>query len=116
VPLQLGERTAVLHGTVTVDEAEPLASWLRGTVAARIDLHDCDHLHTSALQALLAAGVQVTAAPTDAFLRAWVLPLLHSAPHAVPDGAETSAPTERIPLDDTDPVQGNVRTTEGVAP
>ncbi|NHC15281.1 hypothetical protein [Motilibacter deserti] len=76
MPLQLGSRTAVLEGTVTVEEAEPLAAWLRQTAGPRVNLRDCSHLHTAALQALLAARVKVSVLPADAFLRAWVAPLL----------------------------------------
>ncbi|WP_432546562.1 hypothetical protein [Kineococcus sp. SYSU DK004] len=80
MPLHFAESTAVLSGTVTVDEAEPLAGWLRQNPGAQLDLASCDHLHTAALQAVLAARVKVCAAPADPFLRAWVLPLLAAAP------------------------------------
>jgi hypothetical protein len=91
VPLHFAENTAVLEGTVVVDEAEPLATWLRAAQAPRVDLSGCAHLHTAALQALLAARVKVIAAPADDFLRTWVLPLLGTTPAAEP--AEDTAPT-----------------------
>lgn len=84
VPLQLGSRTVVLTGIVTVDETESLAGWLRtrssAQTPARVHLGACTHLHTAALQALMSARVQVSAAPADLFLRAWLSPLLDEVP------------------------------------
>ncbi len=94
MPLHFAEGTAVLTGTVVVDEAEPLAAWLRATEAPAVDLAGCDHLHTAALQALMAAGVKVSAAPADDFLRAWVLPMLDQTP------AEVTAENPAAPLDE----------------
>ena len=76
MPLELHETTATLTGVVTVDEVEQLAAWLRSTPKAKINLRKCNHLHTGAFQAMLRFRPKVTAAPTDAFLAAQVLPLL----------------------------------------
>ena len=76
MPLELHENTATLSGVVTVDEVEQLAGWLRATRKAKVGLRRCNHLHTGALQALLFFKPKITAAPTDAFLAAQVLPLL----------------------------------------
>jgi hypothetical protein len=84
VPLQLGERTAVLTGVVTVDEAEPLAGWLRTRgstrTPARIDLGECSHLHTAVFQALLAARAQISVLPVDPFLQTWAASVFERAP------------------------------------
>jgi hypothetical protein len=77
LPLELHEGTATLTGVVTVDEVEQLAGWLRETPRARINLRKCNHLHTGALQAFLVFRPKISAAPTDAFLAAQVLPLLN---------------------------------------
>lgn len=103
VPTQLGSRTAVLTGIVTIEETESLADWLRtrssAQTPARVHLGTCTHLHTAALQVLLAGQVQVSVAPTDPFLRTWLAPLLDTAPRkaagAVTDPAD--------PVDDEDP-------------
>jgi len=91
VPLQLGSRTAVLSGIVTAEETEPLAAWLRAREGAktpvRVNLATCTELHTAALQALLAARVQLSVHPVDAFLRAWVAPLLDRVPSRTPADA-----------------------------
>jgi hypothetical protein len=76
LPLELGDTTATLTGVVTVDEVEQLAGWLRVTARPKVNLRRCNHLHTGAFQAMLRFRPKVTAAPTDAFLSAQVLPLL----------------------------------------
>lgn len=76
MPVRLSNRTAVLEGVVTVEETEPLTAWLRTTPTARVNLRDCTHLHTSALQALLAARVKISSQPADVFLRVSVIPAL----------------------------------------
>ncbi|WP_432574009.1 hypothetical protein [Kineococcus sp. SYSU DK005] len=101
MPLHFAEGTAVLTGTVVVDEAEPLAAWLRATDAPVVDLAGCDHLHTAALQALLAAGVKVSAPPADAFLRAWVLPMLVPAPAEEAD-ENPAEPLDELPAEPLD--------------
>jgi hypothetical protein len=77
LPLELHDNSsATLTGVITVDEVEQLAGWLRGNPRARVSLKRCNHLHTGALQALLLFRPRISAAPTDAFLAAHVLPLL----------------------------------------
>jgi hypothetical protein len=74
--IQLDHTTAVLAGSVSVEDAEPLASWLRETPEGAVDLGACTHLHTAALQALLSARPRISVAPADGFLAAWVTPAL----------------------------------------
>lgn len=76
MPLELGDTTATLTGVVTVDEVEQLTTWLRVTARPRVNLRRCNHLHTGAFQAMLRFRPKISAAPTDAFLAAQVLPLL----------------------------------------
>jgi hypothetical protein len=84
VPLKFGSRTAVLTGTVTIEESESLAAWLRGRgtvkTPARVHLGACTQLHTAALQVLLAARIQISVPPSDPFLREWIAPLLNPVP------------------------------------
>jgi hypothetical protein len=88
MPLTLTDEAAVLAGHITVEEAEPLARWLRETDEPAVDLGDCTHLHTAALQALLAARPTILAAPAEAFLATWIAPLLPDpSPAAVPAAA-----------------------------
>ncbi|MEV0565987.1 hypothetical protein [Dactylosporangium sp. NPDC050588] len=74
--LELRERTAVLSEAVTVEEVEELVAWLRRTPEARLDLRNCNHLHTAAFQAILAFGPKLSATPVDSFLTAQLLPAL----------------------------------------
>ncbi|MGO9955798.1 MAG: hypothetical protein ACLP50_07405 [Solirubrobacteraceae bacterium] len=76
MPLTLDDGTAVLAGSVSVEEAEPLATWLRETPDGAVDLGACTHLHTAALQALASARPRIAVAPVDAFLSTWIIPLL----------------------------------------
>ncbi|MFF5227943.1 hypothetical protein [Dactylosporangium sp. NPDC000521] len=74
--LELRERTAVLSEAVTVEEVEELVAWLRRTPEARVDLRNCNHLHTAAFQAILAFGPKLSATPVDSFLTTQLLPAL----------------------------------------
>ena len=82
--LTLSRGVATLTGVVTVEDAEPLAQWLRETPAAKVRLAACTNLHTAALQALLAARPAVVSSPADPFLARWVAPLLLPDPPAPP--------------------------------
>jgi hypothetical protein len=82
VPVTLSPDVATLTGVVRVDDAEPLAQWLRETGQPRVDLAGCTHLHTAALQALLAARVELVSAPVEPFLARWITPLLARSPQA----------------------------------
>jgi hypothetical protein len=114
MPVSLSESTATLTGVVTVEDAEPLAQWLRSAADASgpsdmsqpadrpqpsglcVLMADCTHLHTAALQALLAGRPRLGSAPTDPFLARWVAPLL--AEGTASDPADATEPT-----DPTDP-------------
>ena len=81
------ESVAVLTGVVTVEDAEPLAQWLRQTSRPSIRMAGCTHLHTAALQALMAARPALDDVPTEPFLARWVAPLI--APRPQSTGQET---------------------------
>jgi hypothetical protein len=74
--LELHDHLARLADVVTVDEVETLTNWLRGTTSPQIDLAECTHLHTAALQCLLRFGAGVAVAPLDPFLAGHVAPAL----------------------------------------
>jgi hypothetical protein len=76
MPLHIADDIVTLVGVVTVEEAEPLATWLREHPGGGVHLGACTHLHTAALQALLAARPPIDTAPADDFLSRWVLPWL----------------------------------------
>jgi hypothetical protein len=86
VPVTLSRNVATLSGVVSVDDAEPLAQWLRDTARPKVKLAGCIHLHTAVLQALLAARPSIASAPTEPFLARWIFPLL--VPPPVPTAAD----------------------------
>ena len=88
MPLEFRDTLATLSGVVTVDEVEQLATWLRATPRARVNLRHCNHLHTGAFQAMLRFRPKVTAAPTDPFLAVRVLPLLEGGNGSSRTGSE----------------------------
>jgi hypothetical protein len=70
VPIALHDRIATLTGTVTVDDAEAFAAWLRTTDEPGVDLRDCTRMHTAILQAIVVFQPMVIARPADTFLAA----------------------------------------------
>jgi hypothetical protein len=86
VPVTLARNVATLTGIVSVDDAEPLAQWLRETRRPQVKLAGCTHVHTAALQALLAARPAVVSPPIEPFLARWIAPLL--APLPLPKAAD----------------------------
>jgi len=85
MPVKLRFDVATLSGVVSVDDAEPLSAWLRSCPSPQVRMTRCTHLHTAALQALLAYRPKLGAAPTDPFLARWVVPLLNPETVAVED-------------------------------
>lgn len=83
MPLHTSDNTIELVDVVTVEEAETLATWLRQHPDGAADLAACTHLHTAALQALLAAKPTIAAGPTDPFLNRRILPWLTSGHQTV---------------------------------
>ncbi len=77
--LRLTDRLATVSSVLTVDDVEPFVAWLRAHPRGRVDLRDCSHLHTGALQALLLFRPALAAPPGDTFLRTHILPLLNFA-------------------------------------
>ncbi|SHK12842.1 hypothetical protein [Rhodothermus profundi] len=72
MPVEFRKRSVVLRDHVTVEEAEPLLSWLQEHPRGQVNLKSCRHLHTACLQVLLAAQPRVRAVPSDPDLRRWL--------------------------------------------
>jgi hypothetical protein len=64
------KKHAALEGVVTVEDAEPLAIWLREQRAPAVHLGRVEHLHAAVLQTLLALAPRVVAPPPDPVLAA----------------------------------------------
>jgi len=76
MPLEFRADEVALLGTCVAEDALELAEWLCRTPAPKVNLSDCSHLHTSLLQTLIAYAPEISAAPQDAFLARWILPML----------------------------------------
>jgi hypothetical protein len=69
---------ARLEGAGTVEDAEPLLSFLLGGADRAVDLAACTSLHLAVVQVLRAAHPRLVAGPVDAALARWVAPLVAS--------------------------------------
>ena len=67
-----------IDGVCGVDEAMPLLEFLQTQGEARVDMRTCTHLHSAALQVLMAVAVRVAVLPEEEFLARWLPPLLGS--------------------------------------
>jgi hypothetical protein len=64
------KKHAALEDVVTVEEAEALLQWLRAQARPAVHLGRCEHLHSAALQVLLALQPRIVAAPGQPALAA----------------------------------------------
>ena len=94
MPVLLAKSTARLTGTVTVEEVETLAGWIRENRSATVSLDGCEHLHAAALQLLLVSEIKISRPPRDPFLATWVHPLLSLTGPAAPEPTENPMPEE----------------------
>jgi hypothetical protein len=62
------KKHAALEDVVTVEEAESLQQWLRSQARPAVHLGKCEHLHSAALQVLLALRPRIVAPPVHAVL------------------------------------------------
>lgn len=62
------KKHAALEGTVTVEEAEALAQWLRVQAKPAVHMGKCEQVHAAVLQVLLALKPRLVAAPADRWL------------------------------------------------
>ncbi len=83
MPLIFGEDQVLIEGICSVEDAMPLLEFLQAHAGASVDMRACSHLHSAALQVLLAAA-RVTQLPQEDFLRRWLTPLLIPPPTADP--------------------------------
>ena len=84
MPARIDGDRLLLSGVVSIEEAESVRDLLACHPDAGLDLSACEHLHTAALQVLLAARRAVSSPPEDPFLAVFVLPeiLARVAPSA----------------------------------
>lgn len=74
--IDYSEERAILKSVVTIQEVDDLQEWLIAHPQGEIDLGECEHMHTAALQTLTSARRTINAWPADTSLRGWIEPLL----------------------------------------
>jgi len=72
--IRFSNRVVYLENECDADDAEPLLIWLREHPKGKVNLKNCQQLHTAVLQVLMAIGPGVTVMPLDQSLARW-LPL-----------------------------------------
>lgn len=70
--IELNKQTAELKESVSVEEAENLMAWIQEHPGQPVDLSQCEHLHASVLQVLMAFAPTVQQWPGDANLKQWL--------------------------------------------
>jgi hypothetical protein len=80
MPIDVSDGVLILRDTVTVDDAESLREQLAAAPALGLDLGACSHLHTAALQVLMAAARPVRAWPADPVCARWMRSALLPTP------------------------------------
>ena len=75
MPFSYENGLALAKGVIGVEEAETLLQWRKANPAGMIDLSQCSHLHTAALQVVMATKIKVAAVPEDEKLAALMEPV-----------------------------------------
>ncbi len=99
MPVRYVDALAIFEGPCAPEEADALLEWLRRTAKPSADLRACDAPHTALVQLLLAARVNLAAAPPDPMLAACLgahLPLA-AAPDPAPPGKLRSRAGRQTP-------------------
>lgn len=70
--IRMEEDCIYLEGIISVEEAEPLLAWLIEHPDGAVDLTQCEHLHTSSLQLLLATDRDLRFHPDNDTIGPWL--------------------------------------------
>jgi len=65
-----------LSGRCGADDAEVLQRLLLAAPGSTVEWSGCEHLHSAVVQVLLVGGPRMQGTPTNAFLAAYVAPIL----------------------------------------
>jgi hypothetical protein len=73
MPIEYKKNQAHFLDVATVEEAEPLLTWLQERKAPKVHLNLCTHMHSANLQVLMAAkDLKIVSWPEDQRFRAWL--------------------------------------------
>jgi hypothetical protein len=78
--VEVKDGVVAASGTLTVDEAELLLQLALAHPGAAADLGACDHVHSAALQVLMASSLRIIRWPEHAELAAWLRAALGTYP------------------------------------
>jgi len=73
------ENVIEISESCTVEDAETLLQLVLEHDDALIEAHDCQHIHTAAMQVLLAAKPRFKSLPEEEFLRQFLAPYWDTA-------------------------------------
>jgi len=76
MPVTYKKTVAILDGICAVEEAEQLLEWLGQHPKGKVNLKQCEHLHSAIAQVLMAVKPPLTAAPADPEMATWLLPAI----------------------------------------
>ena len=78
MPITYQKRTAQLQENVGVEEAEGLFDWLLKNPKGKLNLGNCQHLHSANLQVMMVLRPDVSVWPTDQELKSWLMAAMNS--------------------------------------
>ncbi|MET0026914.1 MAG: hypothetical protein ABW101_04705 [Candidatus Thiodiazotropha sp.] len=70
--IEFKKTVAVLDGICAIEEAETLLEWLLENPKGKLNLKQCEHMHTSILQVLMAVGPSLSAPPANEQVKALI--------------------------------------------
>ena len=79
MPVIIHEKSVILDGVCTTEDAEPLMQWLLAHPGGKVQLKDCTNMHSSVLQSLMAGQVQCVDWTADSNLTAWLVTALQKS-------------------------------------
>lgn len=74
--IEYGDGNLRMVEAIAIQEVDQLQEWLLENFTARLDLSQCQHMHTAVLQTLCSAQLNITAWPADELFRGCIEPLL----------------------------------------
>lgn len=72
MPVIFRKTTATLQGLCTIEDVEPLLQWLAAHPGGKVQMKNCENLHSAVLQTLLAGQAKCSGWPTHPTLCAWL--------------------------------------------
>lgn len=74
--IQYKKTVALIEGICTIEDAEPLLDWILTNPKGKINLKQCEHLHTAILQVLMALKPDISVWPEEGSPAFWLVPVL----------------------------------------